>query len=130
MTNPAKHESSAQETLERFEQPHEVDDVTLAFPAGIKHLMPRMDEIPDDFERTHRAYIKFQQEWFFSGIPKDRMPTAKPGIDIQKAMRHLKAIQGSFEPKHEHKEVAVAYLASRWLDLKPPPSPLPSSNQE
>lgn len=26
--------------------------------------------------------------------------------------------ESSFEPKHEHKEAGVAYLASRWLDDK------------
>ena len=110
-------ETSAGESLERFAQPHAVDDVTLVFPAGIKHLMPRPDEISAEMERALAPYIRFQQQWFYSGIPKDKMPTAKPGIDSRAAWRHLKTIQGSFEPKHEHKEIAVAYLASRWFDL-------------
>lgn len=32
-----------------------------------------------------------------------------------KAFRHLAACQGSFEPKHEHKQAAVAWLASLWF---------------
>lgn len=39
----------------------------------------------------------------------------KDGIDGDTAVRHLRAIQGSFAPKHEHKMEAVAYLASRWF---------------
>jgi hypothetical protein len=36
-------------------------------------------------------------------------------VDGELAIRHLQVIQASFEPKHEHKEAAVAYLASLWF---------------
>jgi len=29
--------------------------------------------------------------------------------------RHLQTIQGSFEPKHEHKQDCVAYFMSLWF---------------
>lgn len=96
-----------------FEQPHEVDDVMLAFPSGLRNLMPAYDDIPDDFKKQSNPWVQFQQRWFFDGLKE--IPKARDGIDLKKALRHLKAIQGSFEPKHEHKEAAVAYLASKWL---------------
>jgi anti-sigma factor ChrR (cupin superfamily) len=71
-----------------------------------------------EVKRQGNKHVEFQQKWFFSGLKNEDMPTAKDGIDFNDAMRHLGAIQGSFEPKHEHKQAAVAFLASKWLDLK------------
>lgn len=98
-----------------FEQPTQVDDVDLAFHASVSHLMPKYEDIPQEFKRGPNKYIVFQREWFYTGLKV--MPKAKEGIDIDMAMRHLATIQGSFEPKHEHKEAAVAFLASLWLEL-------------
>ncbi len=95
--------------------PTDVDDIMLAFPAGVvSNLMPPMDEIPSEF-RNHSmsGWNRWQAEWFFNGLKE--LPVAKDGVDQHLAIRHLKAIQGSFEPKHEHKEAAVAYLASLWF---------------
>jgi len=55
-------------------------------------------------------------EVVFSGLKKSEVPPVKEGIDVNMALRHLHAIQGSFEPKHEYKEAAVAYLASLWFE--------------
>ena len=96
-------------------QPTEVDNLTLAFPTGISDLMPQMDEIPEEFCEffSTNKWVRWQASWFFSGLQE--RPTAKDGIDQNQAMRHLSTIQGSFEPKHEHKQAAVAYLASLWF---------------
>lgn len=100
---------------EKWSSPQAVSDLRHAFPAGIKHLMPTMEEIPEEFRSgAGTPWNRWQAEWFFSGL-KSR-PTPKPGIDLDAAMRHLGTIQGSFDPKHEHKEAAVAYLASLWFE--------------
>jgi len=65
----------------------------------------------------NNPYVKFQTTWFFKGLTSEDMPTAREGIDLNEAMLHLSAIQRSFEPQHEHKQAAVAYLASLWLIL-------------
>ncbi len=98
-----------------WSQPTAVDDILLAFLAGISGLMPTMEEIPAEFQ-NHGGTVwnKWQSQWFFKGLHK--RPEPKDGIDQELAMRHLATIQGSFEPKHEHKEAAVAYLASLWFD--------------
>ncbi len=100
--------------------PQDVDDLDIAFPATVRHLMPPMDEIPDEFKGIGMGtkWNKFVSDWFFNGI-KTRTLTVKEGIDDTQAMRHLRTIMGSFEPKHEHKEAAVAYLLSLWYkDVK------------
>lgn len=106
--------------LERFAKPHPIDDVTLVFPAGVGSLMPLYSEVPDEFTSQRNPWVKWQRQWFYSGLKS--MPTPKDGINVRAAMRHLSAIQGSYEPKHEHKEAAVAYLAAQWFkdDGSPP----------
>ena len=97
-----------------FDAPHSVSDLDLAFPARALEFMPDYSAIPAEFKSQRCAWVQWQSEWFYAGLKQ--MPTPKPGIDVKAAMRHLSVIQGSFAPKHEHKEAAVAFLASRWLE--------------
>lgn len=102
---------------ERFAKPSAVDDASLAFGGDTNKLMPRYDEIPEEFTRHGgNPYIEFQRQWFFRGLDEADIPAARPGIDRRAALRHLDAVQRSFRPKHEHKQAAVAYLASLWLE--------------
>src|SRR5258707_7634560 len=91
--------------------PQEIDEITMAFPANVMHLMPPYDDIPE----YDSKWEKLVSDWFFAGV-RDLKLTPKEGIDQTKAFRHIKAILGSFEPKHEHKEAACAYLLSLWFD--------------
>jgi hypothetical protein len=75
--------------------------------------MPGMGEIPKEFKDSWNPWVKWQNQWFFDGLPE--FPKAKEGIDSAAAKRHLAFIQGSWDTSHEHKEAAVAYLASLWL---------------
>ncbi len=102
------------DTKTDWNKPQDVDGLTAALPTDVSHLMPRMADIPEEFTRFNgTGWNRWASGWFFNGLPS--FPEAKPGIDREKAKRHLAAIQGSWEPKHEHKEAAVAYLASLWL---------------
>jgi len=91
---------------------------------SIGDLMPAYGDIPKAFKNMNARrdstegpdkWINFQQRWFYDGLTEETMPVAKPGIDLNIALNHLKAIQGSFAPKHEHKQAGVAYLASLWF---------------
>ena len=93
-------------------KPAKVNQAEIAFGGDMDKLMPKIHTIPDEYEGKDK-WESWQSDWFFSGL-KAR-PTPKEGIDIEDAMRHLSAIQGSWEPKHEHKQAAVAYLASQWF---------------
>lgn len=112
--------------------PKEIDGVDQIFPTDVGELMPAMKDIPEEFKNPNAGvygtktsadkWCKFQSEWFFKGLnPKDKLVPVD-GIDPALAIRHLATIQGSWEPKHEHKMAAVAYLASLWFkDWKPAP---------
>ena len=103
------------------DKPTPVSDLDIAFGAHvIGRLLPKMEDIPREFkigESSAIPFLDFQRKWFFDGLKRDNMPKAKEGINLEDAIRHLQAVQGSFEPEHEHKEAGVAYLASLWLDL-------------
>jgi hypothetical protein len=94
--------------------PLEVDDIALAFGGDIKTLMPSRDEIPEEFWNRHTYWSRVVGDWFFSGL-RDAKWKPRDGIDEQTALRHVAAILRSWEPKHEHKEAAVAYLLSLWF---------------
>jgi hypothetical protein len=105
---------------DRFSQPHDVSDILAAFPSGLGGLMPGFFEIPANFrdqsgDAESRPWLEFQRTWFFDGIDPAGW-RARPGVDVTKAWRHLSVIQRSWDPTHEHKTAAVAWLASRWLE--------------
>ncbi len=92
----------------------EVSDITLAFPANVSSLMPK--SIPEEFYRhPGTKWNKLFSDWFFNGLSSLKL-VPKEGVDEKKALRHIRAIMGSFEPKHEEKEAAIAYLFSQWFD--------------
>lgn len=98
-----------------YSQPHEVSDLMMAFPANLGELLPPMSVIPDDYPDKD-TWLRFQYDWFHDGLPATVEFYPKRGVDPEKGYRHLRTIQGSFEPKHQHKEAAVAWLASLWFD--------------
>ena len=96
-------------------QPQKVSDVLLVFPAGVMHLMPALEEIPEDFQRGRTKLNALFGKWFYGGL-KSLQLAPKDGIDTDIAIRHIRCIMGSFEPKHEHKEAAVAFLLDQWFE--------------
>lgn len=96
--------------------PQQVTDLEMAFGVDISRLMPPMRDIPDDYKRSYNPYCRAVNQWFFRGLQKSAL-RVKDGIDQEQAFRHLTTIMRSFEPAHEHKEAAVAYLMSQWFEL-------------
>ena len=102
--------------------PKTIDALRMAFPTDVTDLMPARADIPSDFWEDRgeaRPWVRFQRDWFFRGLPKGTKIQTKPGIDLRTALGHLKTIQASWDPPHEYKEAAVAYLASLWF-VSPP----------
>ncbi len=91
----------------------EVTDLEIAF-GGINHL-PKWNEIPDDFKKGKTTWNDLFAQWFYKGLTRSQI-TEKSGVDKDKAIRALRAIICSFEPKHEHKEAGAAYLMSQWFE--------------
>jgi hypothetical protein len=103
---------------ERWAQPTPVTDLDIAFGAAgrLDKLLPAIEEIPEEFQRHNGTpWNAIQARWFFHGLPVGVQFKAKEGIDPEKVFRHLRAIQGSYACKHEHKEAGIAYLMSLWL---------------
>src|SRR4051794_30174804 len=99
---------STEYAADKWAQPQEVDRVSVVFGgSNVRDLMPSYEEAEQGLAalpKGGRDWIEFQQTWFYDGIPKGSM-SADPveGVDPDRAFRHLAAIQGSWEPKHEHK---------------------------
>jgi len=95
--------------------PHLLTAIDQAFPATVKHLMPPYDEIPSEFKQFRNKWVLIFQDFFYFGA-KNIQWKAKAGVDEKAAVRHVRTIMGSYEPKHEHKTAACAYLMSLWFD--------------
>lgn len=104
----------------------ELDDAAVAF-GDVKH-MPKYESLPDDFKkRRGNDYCAAVSSWFFNGAKKladgveidGKKFIAKPGVNSAKALRAIRAVLGSIEPAHEHKEAACAFMLSEWFDKSP-----------
>jgi hypothetical protein len=94
--------------------PIKVTDADRAFGGRAMEILPPMKAIPAEFHSMHHPWAKWQADWFYRGL--SAMPVPKEGIDLKLAMNNLATVQGSWEPKHEHKMAGVAYLASLWFE--------------
>lgn len=92
-----------------------VSDTDVAFGGDMKVLMPPMSDIPKEFHDGNTKWNEITSAWFFGGLSKDTKFYAKEGINPQKALKHIKAILGSYAPRHEEKEASVAFLLSEWF---------------
>jgi len=94
----------------------EVNSLDIAFGCNALKMMPALDKIPNEFKEFNQSkWNKLFNDWFFSGLSSLEI-IPKQGVDKKKALAHIKTIMGSFEPQHEHKEAAVAYLLSEWFE--------------
>lgn len=101
-----------------YDAPHEVDAVTVAFPAVVVGtLLPLEADIPKEFTNHRNPWCRFVEGLFFDG---GRLPKPKDGIDDNAAGNHLMAVLGSYEPSQQHKIAGAGYLASLWYE-KPEP---------
>ncbi len=95
----------------------EVDAVEAVFGcARVDNLIPKWDGIPEEFKRGNTKWNKLFSDWFFLGLEKGAEFKPKAGVDKAKALRHIRAVMSSFDPGHEHKEAAVAYMLSEWFE--------------
>ena len=95
----------------------EVSIADVAFGCNALKIMPKYEDIPDEFKNFNNQ-TKWNQlitDWFFCGLSKLKT-IPKNGVDEKKALAHIKSIMGSFEPQHEHKEAAAAFLMNEWFD--------------
>lgn len=98
------------------QQPIEIIPIDLAFGGKAMEILPAHADIPEEFKRHNNEFNKFISTWFYEGM--DHRPQAAEGIDLNLALKNLKACLGDFAPKHEHKIAGCAYLASQWLVIE------------
>jgi hypothetical protein len=85
-------------------------------PKNIRDFMPKEADIPKEFyEYNGTKWNKLFSDWFFTGLSSLEL-TPKEGVDKRKALAHIKTIMVSFEPQHEDKEAACAFLLSEWFE--------------
>jgi len=105
-------------------QPINIDAVSQAFGGGAMNILPPYSAIPSEFKSSGNQWNRWTASWFFKGL--EVLPVPKQGIDLRLAMRNLATVMRSWEPKHEHKEAGVAYLASLWFE-RPDGEPIKES---
>ena len=95
----------------------EATGADIAFgPRSVKEWMPKPTDIPKQFyDFNGTKWNKLVSEWFFCGLTSLEL-TPKEGVDKKKALAHVRTIMVSFEPKHEDKEAACAFLLSEWFE--------------
>lgn len=95
--------------------PQPLDAARSAFPANVRDLLPKWEDIPDEFKSFSGKWQDVVTAWFFSGVQNCQWKP-REGVDTQAALLHVGACMGSFEPKHEHKEAGCAYLLSEFFE--------------
>ena len=104
--------------VETWCKPKTVQDAHLAFGGDISDLMPPYEDVE---QYGHSPANEVTSHWFFHGLPPDTQFMPREGVDAVEAIRHIKAILRSWEPKHEHKEAGVSFLLCcffEWVKLE------------
>src|SRR5688572_22480237 len=104
----------------------DLDKVSVVF-GDISH-MPKYEDLPAEFQDWHyHPFCEAVSSWFMSGAEgaengiklKGVVYTAKEGVNAAKALSAIKAVLGSWSPKHEHKIAACGYMLHEWFDAQP-----------
>lgn len=92
------------------------DGLDCAFGARLADY-PAYESIPEEFRRGHSKANDVVGTLFFRGGQlSDFGLSLKAGIDPRAFHSALKAMLGSFDPKHEHKKAACAWLVSEYTE--------------
>lgn len=103
-----------------FEKPAVLQTSVVSFPDSIEHLVPKFEDIPDEFKDPMGPWMQFYQYWQWPGFSEQ--PLVKKGLNSLQVWRHLSVINRSIELRRDHKSAAFAYLASKWIVLPEPDS--------
>ncbi len=87
----------------------------VAFGAPLR-AYPPIESVPDGLAPYEEVFSKL---FFRGGKLDDFGLSIKPGLDRGQVMGGLRALMGSFEPKHEHKQAVVAWCLREWCDGSP-----------
>lgn len=100
----------------------EVTDAEIAFPCQYQRLLPKWEDLTDEEKHLRGPFCEALSKLFFSGGKlADHGITPKPGVELTKVMRYVRATLGDWGPKHEHKIGGIAHMLAKWCDAKSPP---------
>lgn len=97
-------------------EPAEVSDLDMTFPMGIENILPAQEAIPQEFYTDGNPWLGLAKRWFYDGLPQSTLYVPKRGVDLRRALRHLRAVLGSFHCGYAHKIAAAAYLMHCWFE--------------
>ena len=93
----------------------EVDDIDCAFPSRWRDLLPKWEDLTKDERALRGPYCEALSSLFFSGGKlSDHGIIPKPGVELTKVMRYIRATLGDFGPPHEHKIGGIAHMLAKW----------------
>ena len=99
----------------QWKNPIIVDQVNYAFPAHvIGILIPEWQDLPEQFRDGNSGFEELASHACFNCVEL-KPEVVRVDVDLSAANRQLSAVSRSFEPAHQHKEAALAYLLSLWL---------------
>jgi hypothetical protein len=90
-------------------KPIEVNEVEMAFPAEIEHLIPPLEDIPSVYKDSNPWEAVFK-EFFYNGNKNNIGLIPKEDIDPSLAFRHISCVIRTYSIKHEYKTAACCYL--------------------
>lgn len=94
--------------------PIPVTELDIVFPANVARLMPALEAVPPEFFEHDNEWNRIASHWFGRGLADGVTFDMVDGVEGEVAFDHLRCILSSFEPEHNYKIAAVAYLLSTW----------------
>lgn len=98
----------------------EVGNRDIMFPSRALELLPKWEELTREEQSMSGPFCHAAAALFHGGgtlAQQGLFP--KPGVDLDKVMRFLRATLPDWGPKHEHKIGGVGQMLAKWCDHKP-----------
>jgi hypothetical protein len=97
----------------------DVDDVDCAFPTRWRELLPPLDRLTKDERNMRGPFCEALSSIFFrGGRLEDHGIQPKPGVEMRKVYRYVRATLGDFGPPHEHKIGGIAHMLAKWCTVE------------
>lgn len=87
-----------------------------SFGGDMNRLLPKREDIPKEYWNMNSGKQDVFLRWFYRGLPKVTEFVPREDVDPNDALKHIRAIMTSWEPKHEHKNAACSYLLDLWFE--------------
>jgi len=109
-------EPGPEKPASKWDQPQAVDRLDAAFGGRVGELLPTWEELPACYRNANsrRPSVQFVEDWFYTGL-NGLQCEPRPGVDVHKALMHIRACLTSFEPAQEHKTGGVAFLVDHFF---------------